>query len=35
MAENTSKYSVVVETEVTGADQVGDLGNQAEGAGGV
>ena len=34
MAENTSKYSVVVETEVTGADQVGDLGNQAEGAGG-
>jgi len=34
MAENTSKYSVVVETEVTGADEVGDLGNQAEGAGG-
>lgn len=28
MAENTSKYSVVVETEVTGADQVGDLGDR-------
>jgi hypothetical protein len=34
MAENTSKYNVVIETEVTGAEEVGDLGNQAEGAGG-
>ena len=31
---NTTTYNVVVETEVTGADQVGQLGNEAEGAGG-
>ena len=33
MAENVSKYSVVVETEVTGQDQVENLGNQVQGAG--
>lgn len=34
MADNTTTYNVVVETEVTGQDQVGDLGNEAEGTGG-
>ena len=30
MADNTTEYKVVVETEVTGADQVGDLGDKAQ-----
>ena len=34
MAENTTTYNVVVETEVTGQEQVQDLGNEIEGAGG-
>lgn len=34
MADNTTTYNVVVETEVTGQEQVGQLGNEAEGAGG-
>ena len=31
---NTTTYNVVVETEVKGGDEVGQLGNEAEGAGG-
>jgi hypothetical protein len=34
MADNTTTYNVVVETEVTGGEQVEQLGNEAEGAGG-
>ena len=34
MADNTTTYNVVVETEVVGGDQVGDLGDKAEGADG-
>jgi len=34
MADNTTTYNVVVETEVKGGDQVGQLGNEAEGTGG-
>jgi hypothetical protein len=34
MADNTTTYNVVVETEVTGGDQVGDLGDKAEDTGG-
>jgi len=34
MADNTTTYNVVVETEVTGGDEVKQLGDEAEGAGG-
>ena len=34
MADNTTTYNVVVETEVTGGDQVEQLGNEADSAGG-
>jgi hypothetical protein len=34
MADNTTTYQVVVDTEVTGGEQVEELGNQAEGTGG-
>ena len=34
MADNTTTYNVVVETEVKGSDEVGQLGNEAEGTGG-
>jgi len=34
MADNTTEYKVVVETEVTGGEQVGQLGDEAEGTGG-
>jgi hypothetical protein len=34
MADNTTEYKVIVETEVTGAEDVGQLGDEAEGAGG-
>lgn len=34
MADNTTTYNVVVETEVKGGDEVGQLGNEAEGTGG-
>jgi hypothetical protein len=34
MADNTTTYNVVVETEVTGGDQVAQLGSEVEGAGG-
>ena len=33
-SDNTTTYNVVVETEVVGGDQVGDLGDKAEGADG-
>jgi len=33
-ADNTTEYKVVVETEVTGGEQVGQLGDEAEGTGG-
>ena len=29
MADNTTTYTAVIETQVTGADEVGDLGNKA------
>ena len=34
MADNTTTYTAVIETKVTGADEVGDLGDKAEGADG-
>jgi hypothetical protein len=34
MADNTTTYNVVVETEVTGGEEVKQLGDDAEGAGG-
>lgn len=34
MADNTTTYNVVVETEVVGGEQVGQLGNDAEQSGG-
>jgi hypothetical protein len=34
MADNTSKYTVEVEAEVTGGDSIEELGDKAEGAGG-
>lgn len=34
MADNTTTYNVVVETEVKGGDQVENLGNEAQGTGG-
>ena len=34
MADNTTTYNVVVETEVTGADQIEQLGDDAQDAGG-
>jgi septal ring factor EnvC (AmiA/AmiB activator) len=34
MADNTTTYNVVVETEVTGGEDVKQLGDDAEGAGG-
>jgi len=34
MADNTTTYNVVVETEVKGGDEVEQLGNEAEGTGG-
>jgi len=34
MADNTTTYTAVIETKVTGAEEVGDLGDKAEGADG-
>ena len=34
MAENTTTYTAVIETEVRGAEEVGQLGDEAEGTGG-
>jgi hypothetical protein len=34
MAENTTTYTAVIDTQVNGAEQVGQLGDEAEGTGG-
>ena len=34
MAENTTTYTAVIDTQVKGAEEVGDLGDKAEGTGG-